>query len=113
MGQDDLGSPLARSRDILAESERVIAAMADLIDTSGLWKGHESPHCGHCIVSAVVNLTHEDDVTLRKALYKRLGFADCVEAINWNDVPERTKEEVVARLRNSLPAHEVSGLPHE
>jgi hypothetical protein len=72
----------------------VFADAADIIEFFGWWRGDQKTLApGHCLLEACSDDWDNDEIA------EALGFTDAHSAACWNDAPERTKDEVVARLR--------------
>ena len=91
------------------ELHEITHAAADYIATVGWWRGPSIPREGDpvCMVMAVGDVClklHRGDMTLATArkyeALRALGFVGTHDAVDWNDAPERTKDEVIARLRS-------------
>lgn len=66
------------------------------------------PNVGnYCIMAAVVraeNTAEDGEFYPSDALVQMLGFTSAHEAWEWNDAEGRTREEVIARLREAAEA---------
>ena len=94
--------------DAQLTSEEILAKAADLVEFSGTWgQGDEAVALGHsvCVMIALNdvagNAARKSYVVAECALLKEIGAAHIVEAMDWNDFPGRTKEEVATALRNA------------
>jgi hypothetical protein len=97
----------------------VLASAADLIEVEGAWtqrvfarnaEGEETglsecrgPAVCWCALGAISKIAGNDDLLVERAEYALMRLLRCeVDGIaNWNDAPERTQAEVVAKLREA------------
>ena len=60
-----------------------------------------------CIVGAIAEASYENDpaiwndteLTAKKRVRDHLGLSEVLDLMQWNDAPERKKEEVIAALK--------------
>ncbi len=82
---------------------KVLLDAADLIERDGLWKGCGSDYSygSNCIANAISKITGEPYTASHQKLLDSFGCG--LKSFNavyaWNDAPERTASEVIAKLR--------------
>ena len=82
----------------LDPTTRVLLEAADRIDRLGLCKiVAEGPDGSVCVLQAIGRSGRDED-EIRKTI-ARLERVVGFPAYHWNDAPERTKDEVIAKLR--------------
>lgn len=85
----------------------ILDAAAALIEPEGMWGqgvsgGCRGQHCADTAIYRVANdltLGERDDV--RRFFAKLIGGDTHWDTFRWNDAPERTQAEVVAKLREA------------
>lgn len=94
---DDLAKAFKQAAEWLREHELLKGRYndSDRYNDSGRSKREKST-CA-CMIGAVLFFSPGSVVRLKR-LATRLGFKTLSEAFDWNDAPETTKENVIARL---------------
>lgn len=98
----------------------ILERAADLIEPEGSWSGGGARHNGgncHCTALAVDyvagKIGHPDGIEARKLFAKFIGLNEgCAETFGiyrWNDDPNRTQSEVVAKLREAAAKARAEG----
>lgn len=89
----------------LDDASRLLLKAADLIEREG-WGDGDCKERGYCAYAALVKADDPDAISTSLSrdaamrFSRSLGFMGAVTPIfRWNDSPERTKEEVVAKMR--------------
>jgi hypothetical protein len=99
----------------------VLSRAADLLAKDGAWSGGGSYHSGggcHCTALAIDHVAGDignpDGERARKFFANFLGlaggFVETTAIYRWNDDPERTQAEVVAKLREAAELAREQGL---
>lgn len=96
----------------------ILFAAADLIEPEGAWSGggkqptHSACYCAAIAVDTVCGcIGHPDGEVAREFLSDHLGAPNHTVGIyQWNDAPERTQAEVVAKLREAAEKAREQGL---
>lgn len=74
---------------------------AEIIEERGWWQGgFKGPSGECCLVEAMQKAESSSELFLVSRAVRSMGFRGVDESMMWNDAPERTKAEVVARLRD-------------
>lgn len=84
-------------------------AAAELIERTGWVQGHRAANIGsrsgdcYCIWTSLchvcLGMNSVQRIYLMQRAIEAMGFTDSENVFQWNDADERTKEEVLARLR--------------
>ena len=89
----------------ITKTARVLLAAADLIERDGWVQGITRCHAGRCMIGAVSDAAPArfDLWPAIERINETLGrpFADPATVAYWNDAPGRTRDEVVALLRQA------------
>lgn len=89
---------------VLDTASRVLLRAAEMLERDGEWgQGRFEPGVvigRNCMILAVREVDgHSYEGAAERKLLRAFGTTDAIAVFNWNDAPERTKEEVVAKLR--------------
>ncbi len=90
------------ARPELDEAGKILRSAADYIEKHGWWQGCRGshPHGKTCLMMSIWAIdSYAIEAADRVTHY--LGFENRAEAVQWNDAPERTKEQVVEALREA------------
>lgn len=89
----------------------VLDRAADLIEPEGAWTTHvyedlgaDGQPCSFCVAGSVLHalgLSYDDYDIPPGVSPTLLGFETWGEVMDWNDRPDRTQAEVVAKLREA------------
>ena len=90
---------------VLDETSKVLLRAAEILEAGGHCKGSAESNGAHCLSGAIsaAALERRDDWGLyeghKKAIARLRPLIPHWCPVLWNDAPERTKNEVVAKLR--------------
>lgn len=82
----------------------ILNEAADLIEKFGWIQGnYGAEECGYCALGAILAVDFDDDYSIHSFNnYIQDNHPDMnLGAVEWNDTPGRTKEEVISTLRKA------------